>query len=110
MLLFDISSVSTVEAKLISDRLCLFDNLGDEMDNPVFIRLSSLQGSNSGQQQHSQSTTTLSIADDDMIDITPREQNYSPMADDSSSYDRPSSPTHSAFARQMNDPEGEFLY
>lgn len=80
------------------------------MDNPVFIRLSSLQGSNSGQQQHSQSTTTLSIADDDMIDITPREQNYSPMADDSSSYDRPSSPTHSAFARQMNDPEGEFLY
>lgn len=81
------------------------------MDDRVFIELSSLQGSNSGgQQQHSHSTTTLSIADDDMIDITPREQNYSPMADDSSSYDRPSSPTHSAFARQMNDPEGEILY
>lgn len=94
----------------MSDTLRLFDDFGDEIDNRVFIRLASLQGSNSGQQQHSHSTTTLSIADDDMIDITPREQNYSPMADDSSSYDRPSSPTHSAFARQMNDPEGDFLY
>lgn len=42
-----------------------------------------------------------------MIDITPREQNYSQtMTTEDENYDQPTSPTHSAFARQMNDPEG----
>lgn len=62
-----------------------------------------------------QNTTSLSIpsVDDEMIDITPRNQNYSSSAMGSTNYERHNdSPPHhsSSFARdrELNDAEGMF--
>ncbi|XP_037035268.1 H(+)/Cl(-) exchange transporter 5 isoform X7 [Bradysia coprophila] len=65
----------------------------------------------------STATTALNLTDDDMIDITPRDSiNYNQptmMAGDSNPNYRggsASSPTHSAFAREFNEPDGSILF
>lgn len=61
----------------------------------------------------SSATTALNLTDDDMIDITPRDSiNYNQptmMAGDPNFRGSTSSPTHSAFAREFNEPDGEYF-
>lgn len=75
---------------------------------------SKLQPNGNKRIASSSATTALNLTDDDMIDITPR---------DSINYNQPtmmagdpnyrggsaSSPTHSAFAREFNEPDGEYI-
>lgn len=72
-------------------------------------------GTNSKRNPSSSSstTTTLNLTDDDMIDITPRDSinyNQQTMAGDPNFHGSASSPTHSAFAREFNEPDGECAF